>query len=64
MPSTYQPMGSMPAGYGSILNDARQNLVRMPDGSYAPFPQMGGPTSLDQMYGGILPSSPPSPSSL
>jgi hypothetical protein len=44
--------------YSELLGAAQQQLVRQPDGSYAPAPQFGGPTSLDAIYGGILPSGP------
>lgn len=56
----FQVMGGVPDFYSQILNSARQQLVRQPDGTYAPAPQFGGSTSLDQIYGGILP--PPVPS--
>lgn len=56
----YQVMGGVPDFYSQILNSARQQLVRQPDGSLAPAPQFGGATSLDQIYGGILPPSVPS----
>lgn len=54
----YQVMGGMPAGYSDILRAAQQQLVRMPDGTLAPAPQFGGNTSLEQIYGGILPTGP------
>jgi hypothetical protein len=44
--------------YSELLGAAQQQLVLQPDGSYAPAPQFGGPTSLDAIYGGILPSGP------
>jgi nucleoid-associated protein YgaU len=44
--------------YGELLGSAQQQLVRQPDGTYAPAPQFGGNTSLDAIYGGILPSGP------
>lgn len=56
----FQVMGGVPDFYSQILNSARQQLVRQPDGTYAPAPQFGGSTSLDQIYGGILPPSVPS----
>lgn len=56
----FQVMGGVPDFYSQILNSARQNLVRMPDGSLAPAPRFGGSTSLDAIYGGILPPSVPS----
>lgn len=55
----FQVMGGVPDFYSQILNSARQQLVRQPDGTYAPAPQFGGSTSLDQIYGGILPPSVP-----
>lgn len=58
---TFQQMGGVPNGYGDILNNARQNLVKLPNGSYALAPQMGGATSVEEMYRGIIPSSQPSP---
>lgn len=60
MPNGFNQMGSIPEGYDSLLNAARQQLVRMPDGSLQLAPQFGGSTSLDAIYGGILPSAPPS----
>lgn len=57
----FKNMGGMPTGYSDLLNAARQSLVRMPDGTYAPAPQRNyDPPSLDAIYGGILPASPPS----
>lgn len=50
------PISNLPFGYSDILNSAASQLVRMPDGTYKPFPQMGGPTSLNDIYGGIIPS--------
>lgn len=64
MPNAYQPMGGVPDFYSQILGDAQANLVRLPDGSYAPAPRFGGPTSLDQIYGGVLPSAPQVPRTL
>lgn len=58
---TFQQMGGVPNGYGDILNNARQNLVKLPNGSYALAPQMGGATSVEEIYRGIIPSSQPSP---
>lgn len=60
MPNPYQPMGTVPDFYSELLNSARQQLVRQPDGSLAAAPQFGQATSLEEIYGGILP--PPVPS--
>lgn len=58
----FYPAGGVPQGYGELLNAARQQLVRMPDGSYVIAPQFGSATNLEELYRGILPSeSPPSP---
>lgn len=51
-------MPSLPNQYSDILNSAQRDLVRMPDGSYRAFPREGQPTSLDEIYRGILPSPP------
>lgn len=53
MADNFMPMGGIPDFYGTILNSAQQNLVRMPDGSLAPAPQMSPPTSLADIYGGM-----------
>lgn len=58
MATGYQVMGGVPSGYAELLNSARQQLVQLPDGTYAVSPQYGQPTTLDQIYGGILPSVP------
>lgn len=43
--------------YSQILNAANSQLVRMPDGTYRAAPQMSGPTSVEQLYQGIIPKS-------
>jgi len=53
MADNFYPMGGTPDFYGSMLNSARQQLVRMPDGTYRVAPQASGPTTLEQIYGGI-----------
>jgi hypothetical protein len=58
MPDFNQPMGGMPAGYGSLLNSAQQQLVRMPDGTYAVSPRAVSPQG---MYDGTYPASSPPP---
>lgn len=52
----FQVMGGTPDFYTQLMSAARQQLVRQPDGTYAPAPQFGGSTSLDDIYEGILPS--------
>ena len=44
-----------PSGYSAILDSMRRDYVRTPDGSYKPFPSRGQPTSLEEIYRGILP---------
>jgi LysM repeat protein len=58
MPDFNQPMGGMPAGYGGLLNSAQQQLVRMPDGTYALSPRAVSPQG---MYDGTYPASSPPP---
>ncbi len=55
--------GGIPEGYDALLRDARKTLVRLPNGGYAVAPQMGASTSLNQIYGGILPKAGQSASS-
>lgn len=45
--------------YSELLGSARQQLVKLPDGTYVQAPQFGGNTNLNDIYGGILPSAPP-----
>jgi len=49
-------MGAVPDFYSELLNSARQQLVRQPDGSLAAAPQFGQATTLNDIYAGILPS--------
>lgn len=56
----FRQMGGIPEGYDQLLNSARQQLVRLPDGTLTMAPQFGQATSLEEIYGGILP--PPMPS--
>lgn len=53
----FNKAGGLPTGYSELLNSARQQLVRMPDGTYAPAPQFGQATTLADVYRNILPSS-------
>lgn len=53
MADNFTQMGATPDFYGSILNSARQKLVRMPDGTYRAAPQISAPTSLSNIYGGM-----------
>jgi hypothetical protein len=55
--ANFTPMGGIPEGYDSLMNSARQQLVQLPDGRLVPAPQFGGQTSLDAIYGGIIPPS-------
>ena len=59
----FNAMGGVPDFYGSILADARRNLVRKPDGTLAPAPVFGQPTSVNDIYRGMLPTAPPAPRS-
>jgi hypothetical protein len=52
----FQTMGGVPDFYGQILNSAQQGLVQLPDGSYAPSPQYGQATNINDIYAGILPT--------
>jgi LysM repeat protein len=54
----FNQSGGLPQGYADILQAARQQLVRMPDGSYQMRPQAGGGTNLNEIYGGIIGQSP------
>lgn len=58
MPNGYQPMGQVPDFYTQLLNSAQQQLVRQPDGTFAPAPQYGQATTLNDLYKGIIPSVP------
>lgn len=60
MADNYYPMGGVPDFYGPIMNAAAQSLVRMPDGTLRQAPQMSGPTSVGQIYGGMYASQPTS----
>jgi hypothetical protein len=52
----FQQMGGVPDFYGQLLNQAQQGLVRLPDGSYAPSPQYGQQTNVNDIYAGIIPN--------
>ena len=47
--------------YSELLNSARQQLVRLPDGTYVSAPQFGQATSIEDIYAGILPKTTPAP---
>jgi nucleoid-associated protein YgaU len=58
----FNQMGGLPTGYADLLNAARQQLVKLPDGTYVQAPQFGGSTNIDELYKGIYPpalSAPP-----
>jgi hypothetical protein len=55
----FNQMGGLPTGYSDLLNSARQQLVKLPDGTYTVAPQFGGSTNINDLYQGIYPSSPP-----
>jgi hypothetical protein len=58
----FNQMGGLPTGYSDLLNSARQQLVKQPDGTYTVAPQFGGSTNINDLYQGIYPpalSSPP-----
>lgn len=57
----FNQMGGLPTGYADLLNAARQQLVRLPDGTYVQAPQFGSATSVNDVYAGIIPPSVPSP---
>jgi hypothetical protein len=62
----FNQMGGLPTGYSDLLNSARQQLVKMPDGTYTVAPQFGGSTNINELYQGIYPpamSAPPVSSS-
>lgn len=50
----YNQMGGIPEGYDSILGAARQELVRLPDGTYVAAPKYGQATTVNDLYEGIL----------
>lgn len=53
----FNQMGGLPTGYSDLLNAARQQLVKLPDGTYVQAPQFGGSTNIDELYKGIYPSA-------
>lgn len=57
----FRQMGGIPEGYDQLLNSARQQLVRLPDGTLTLAPQFGQATSLDEIYRGMYPVTPPAP---
>jgi LysM repeat protein len=62
----FNQMGGLPTGYSDLLNSARQQLVKMPDGTYTVAPQFGGSSNINELYQGIYPpamSAPPVSSS-
>jgi len=50
--NSFQQMGGVPDFYTQLLNSANQQLVKLPDGSYAAFPQYAQPTTLKDLYAG------------
>jgi hypothetical protein len=58
-PNGFNQMGNIPEGYDSLLNSARQQLVKLPNGSYTVAPQFGGSTNINDLYKGIYPSARP-----
>jgi len=56
MPDGFQIMGAQPQGYGGLVN----GVVKGPNGTLIPFPQMSGSTSLQDIYGftGFAPAGP------
>lgn len=51
----FNQSGGLPTGYSELLNSARQQLVKMPDGTYTIAPQFGGSTNINELYQGIYP---------
>ena len=52
----FQRMGGVPEGYSDILNQARQQLVKLPNGSYVQAPQFGQQPNVNELYRGIYPA--------